>query len=964
MRHLGGGTAARALATLSVLLPLLGPTRAAGAASCTPRARTAVLQPLWQKLDGVRGWRAGFSLRYGDLTVPHGKSYRQMLDDYHDLPRNGGGPDPLQVLPTDLVQLAGDTGFRAFLARADTACEATNGLQEVLNEAMAGQLLAGNDRLLRGLRVRYPKIGADADPRYDNDPTRLLRESVAIFKTGIDAVVGRLGEAPGLLRAGSRVNPDFPVWVENTPKPPSAQGELVENDFYQLTQLVLRHGVAESSYGRRAFFLGNDKPDKREAAAQIVKRAAHTTYLHSALLAAVQTPHDFQQNFGTELRGVISDSQDLFDDIRKGVNPLRQSGDFVPDASLPNLVSNARTTWSSALAAEQAAKANLRQYDLDFTALQDELQRQQGDGGPTGGGSLKKVYDEIGLTIDVNNPVWTLCDALDLVEVDGGDPRRVGCADQIYDLRTEEGQNATLLLGWDQASGNDPDGFVDDFLRCDADICVAHQEWVQSGIDVDHARKQLDQLTAQIGIEDERNRTVHMIVNTTGELQRGLDIATAVASILPDIGFELGTEITTTTTFSPGGIVAAFNDVSRSWLDVMKESSIEDAEHVATVRNLQLQVATLLNELQGARQAQTIARNRYTALIGDLQWILAGFARAQKKLARQYYTNPAYRMQLDEAQLNADLAFESAMIQSYLLAKRLEYEWSERLINPVPLVGSGNVKPIGGSIKYNPVTTAESAFAASSVGGGDSPELSLRTYLEALQLWDTELRNDSGRPTGEVSTKRFSLREQLLGIVGDPEFERAAFRRYVSTHRVPGLNPSQQDLVIEFGVPIDDEQLFPFVPNLRLESMDIDLRSAPGNRSVLPPRGPNERPLNPPQVELLIGGQATMRSFAATQSDDRTFVRELESPDDAALQQSQFYTLAQARVDGVELGPGPFVSTGLKGRSPAATRWLLRIKMSAGDNTFLRLENLDDILITFTTRWGEPQSFPEIFPVP
>jgi len=936
-----------------MLASLLLPAPVHGSA-CTERRRTASFAGSWSDLDDASTWRASFSQRTGDVRVRATKSYSQMLADYLELSRDGNPADPAQQLPKKLTSALGT--FAQRLGDPLTTCEASHGIQETLGEVMMGQLLAGNDRLLRGLRTRYPKTGPDADPVYSQDPTRLLRESVAIFGAGIVPAMARLGAAPDALRASGRVNLEFPVWVENTPKVRGQTGELVENELYQLTQLVLRQGIASTSYGRRLFYLGNDKPEQRAAAAQIIKRAGHTAYLHSAVLAAVQAPGEYQQNFGPELRGVIGDAQSLFDDIRKGVNPLQQRADFVPDASVQELIDDVRITLTSAEGTEDAVREHRREYDEDFTKLEEELERQQGDGGPSGGGFLKKVYDEIGLTIDVAEPSWSLCDALDLAKAADTDPRRVGCEQEVYDLRTEEGQNATLLLAWDKASGNDPAGFMEDLLGCDADICVAYQEWIQASLEARRASQQITELWGQIAVEDERARKISRITSDTAVQHLAMDIADAVAAASPDVQTEFGADgVEFAETWKPADVISKALDIGRNWTDYLKESEINEADHAATVKNLHLQMAGLLTELDTAAKAETIARNRYTALVGDLQWVLAGFARAQKKLAKMYYTNPAYRMQMDEAELNADLAFEAAMIRSYLLSKRLEYEWGERLLNPVPLVGTSEKKPIGGSAKYNPITTAESAFAVASAGGESSPEPSLRTYLEALQLWDTELRNDPARPAGETSTKTFSLKSDLLGIVGDPEFTTLAFRRFVAKHRVPGQNPARQDLVIEFGVLIDDQLLFPFVPNLRIDSIAIDLRSASG-RSVL---GPNA--LNPPEIELVQGGQATIRSFAASQSDDRTLILDLPTPDEAALHQSQFYTIVSARVDGAGVSgntPGP--ASGLRGRSPAATRWLLRIDMDKGANADLRLENLEDIRITFTTRWGEPVSFPSI----
>ena len=196
------------------------------------------LVPAWAKLDAARVYRADVA------GAP--RTFGQMIGAYK-APVVGYEPlTTAELLEEAILE------FRDNLSNPAISAEAVLGLQESLNELMAGQSLLGNDDLVKGLRVRFPGTGDPEDP----DQLTLLTLSSRSFQEGIDAAVGDLRRDPDGLRARGSVNPQFPFFVENTVVAPG-QGEVVENELYRFTNLVERAAVANNSIGKRLFFFGN-----------------------------------------------------------------------------------------------------------------------------------------------------------------------------------------------------------------------------------------------------------------------------------------------------------------------------------------------------------------------------------------------------------------------------------------------------------------------------------------------------------------------------------------------------------------------------------------------------------------------------------------------------------------------------------------------------------------------------------
>ena len=929
---------AASLAALACVVALVG---AAGTAQGQGQScrRTAQFASEWARLDAARAYRNGFAEPdEGGITRRRGnKSYTQLLQDY-----------PLQQAEfravLDLFGVAlGDP-------RPSVVREAVCGYRETLSEVMAGETLLGNQRLLQGLRTRYPGIGDPLDP----DQLTLLTQSNAIFRNAVELAAERIRQSPERLRSRGTVNLNFPFFVENTPRTAGTQGEVVESDFFRFTDLVIRYGLAGNSLGKRTFFLGNDTPAERANAAATFQRTAQAVYLSAALLGAAQSRRDFQTNNGAEVKRQVNDAQQTFDDIRAGFNPLTLRGDFVPNQSTNNLLAGVRNVVVSAQTAENSARILNRQYDEDQTALTRELRNQ-----------TIAFIDQLDILIStVLNSEDASCDP----------PEQKNC-----DMTKPEDREKILALARNPVFLCGPQAAIDPFDcratadegGCDATICTNYQAYTGARIELREAERALQNFTEQIRVEEERSGTVTRIVRSGAALLTALDVGQGLAVAgAPDVGTD------GVATFSLSAAVEGFFNAGRTAIQTGQQIELEQNESSATIKNLLLQQATQAIAVERAALAVSEAHRIYTASIGDLIRFIRNAAGTREELAEAYFTNPAYRLQLELAQQDADAAFEAAMVASYEATKALEYEWSERLANPVARQDGGLAEPIGGGSKYDPIVRAESVFAVASAGSPGSPSPTLQTYVEALQQWDIKMRQLRGPQRQAGQTVRLSLKRDILGFdSADEAFNRLAFRDYVSKHRRAGRNPDVSDLIIEFPMQIGDQTLLPARPNLKVFNPSVtsfcqggisfNLKTVPGRRLR------NNSSTNPPLLDLIMQDQAVVRTFFSrfdSGGDDDFLTLKLEGARDVG--QSQFAALSvQATIDsqGDPVDghlPGAVQSNcQLANRSPAVSRWQLRIQGDSGINGTLNLDNLDDIEILLTYTFGQPQTFQfPIFP--
>ncbi len=926
--------AARSLATLACAAALLGIVSPVRAQECR---RSDQFKSQWMRLDTARSYRNGFAEPDdGGVTRRRGnKSYNQLLQDY---PAEQG----------EFRALLDEFGAQLDDPRPSVVREATCGFRETLNELMAGETLLGNQRLLQGLRTRYPGIGDPQDP----DQRTLLTQANALFRSAVELSAERIRQDPDRMRSRGTVNANFPFFVENTPRAAGLQGEVVEDDYFRFTDLVIRYGLAGNSLGKRLFFLGNDTPTERANAAATFQRTAQTVYLSSALLGAAQSRRDFQTNNGTEVKRQVNDAQQVFDDIRAGFNPLTLRGDFVPNQPTNNLLAGVKNLVVSAQHGEEAARVLTRQYDEDQTALTKELRDQ-----------TVQFVDQLDILISiVIRPGDTSCDPPEQTNCDMTVPED---RDKILALT----RNPVFLCGPQAATDPLDCSATADQGGCDATICTNYQTYTGALIELREAERALQNFVEQIRIEETRSGAVTRIIRQGAQGLTAIDIASGIAKAAsPDIGTD------GVATFSTSAATEGFFNAGRTQIAATQSIDLEQNDSAATIKNLLLEQATQAIAVERAKLAVSEAHRNYTASIGDLVRFIRNAAGTREELAQAYFTNPAYRLQLDLAQQDAEASFQAAMVASYEATKALEYEWSERLSNPVARQDGGLAEPIGGGSKFDPIVRAESAFAIASAGSQGSPSPTLQTYVEAMQQWDIKMRQLRGPQRQAGQTRRISLKKDILGFNStDEAFNRLAFRDYVAKHRRPGRNPNVSDLIVEFPMQIGNQTLLPARPNLKVFNpsvtsfcqggLSLNLKTVPG-RALR-----TTASANAPLVDLIMLDQAVVRTFFSrfdSGGDDDFLTLKLEGARD--LGQSQFAALSiQATIDGQgdpvdgHLSGGVQSNCQLANRSPAVSRWQLRIQGDSGINNTLNLDNLDDVEILLTYTFGQPQTFQ--FPV-
>ncbi len=866
------------------------------------------LTPYWSLLDAGKAYREkwrGLQKTYLEMV----KGYTRNLPDYdtsHDT-----NPTPQELF------LAAAAGFRDVLATSIDDIElqeATWGLQESLNEYMAGQMLVGNDYLIKGLRVRFPSTGDPEDP----DQLTLLTRSEQFFHEGITEIVEDLRTNPGTMRSMGEEIPGFKMFVRNSVASADLQGETIENELYRFTNLVERKAMAGNSKGKRMFFFGNvndvdnfpygnfpgkedldfnknrimDEAGRAEAAVQF-KKSAHSTYLHTAVLAAVQNINDFDRNNGYALKRQIKDAQVVYDDILGGLNPLDLQGDFIPYQPVEHFLTFARNRINDAITAEGAAKNAERTYDVYKDNLTHTLRSQQEN-------YLDRIVQMTGQSVgDLN-------------------------------LLLKEDRDTYLELAATSVAAGKGEMGIQNFTI---------EETVLSAKRAETALKQIPQ---KIQIENERNGTIASVISSNAEKMSALSLAEGIAnSIRVEAGYS-GGQAHHVFAVNPQSTIVGMLRGKKDILQAMQQVSIANSNSAATIKQLLLEQALAYLSVESAQKVVQREEARLDEMWAQLGRYISNYVGSREDMATYYWSNPAYRLDRDQLTEAAETSFETAMIAGFYAAKALEYLWSERFSNPIPGIDGGLPEVLSPS--YDPYVRAESVFSA-QFASLKAPNL--KDYFGALHHWDMIMRQARNfkRETGIVV---LSLRKDILGFdSNDSDYDHLAFKNFVSEHRIKGKNPNNDDLQIEFTIQIGDEQLFPALPNLKIVDIGINLMSD-ADRSI---RGSADA--SPVFVDLIMLDEAVIRTFFADfdQGDDDLLTYNLEQA--RTLDKSPFIATVQATVDNYA-DPLPSANVGLANHSPACTRWVLRMKMNRGVNQDLLLKHLEDIELKFRYSYGKP----------
>jgi len=837
------------------------------------------------------------------------------------------------------------------------------GFQESLNYLSEGKLVKGNDLMINGLRTRF---------KVDEDDTRsqieYLNDSVAEIKSGLDTVAPYFIGQPELLRVSGDASPQFPFLVNNT------AGPVVPNEYMRYAELLNRYGMAGISEAKYMYYRDNvkdvDNPPYRnfpgpedldfnndrvqneagriEAASRAKKVSSHL-YLQTLVLASQQNEDQFEDNNGYQIKRQLNDADRLYQDIQSGFNPLLLAGDFVPYQRVENFLQLARARVTDAKEAEDLARANQRSFEVDQTTLRSELRSQ-----------TSQYIDQL--------------------------EELSGLSTSDFDLTTKEGRDEYKSAVHASVWSEDHTG----------QLGIQIIGILEADLQRTHISTQIQNVYQRVQIELERSESVVNLVMANGKRISALQYANTMASCcnvstgtstshsegtsrgssnsdsvtvsnlsaLGSIGKwdELGLSVGASTSESKG------SNKSDSWgtssgesrnpnvetlaagqsaialLQATQQADLDGVNSDATIKNILLELATLnvsMEQAEAALKRQlAVVKTQYK----QFERILANYTVAQEDFAEAYYNNPAYRMEASRAEQAAEDTFETALELSYYAAKALEYQWSEKFNNPVLRLDGGLPEPL--SVSFDPFQRAESVFSA-QFASEYSP--SLDDFLDGLQAWDIKMRQ-LRYPERNTSRVRFSMRDDLLGY-GEftPSVAEAKFRSFIEEQRTGGDNPDNRDLQFQFGMDIADERLFPNHPNIKIESVKLNLVST-ASRSV---RG--GATTGPAQVDLVMLDRAFVRTFFA-EYPDRDDILSYTLQQGRTIDSSPFLATIDATIDGYA-SPQPEANQQLAGHSPAVNTWILRMRNNRFNNRNLRLEYLSDIEIEIEYSYGKPRDF-------
>ncbi|GAA6135378.1 hypothetical protein NBRC116188_21680 [Oceaniserpentilla sp. 4NH20-0058] len=852
--------------------------------------------------------------------------------------------------------------FEAILLTADTLSQkhlnhAKWGFQESFNFLAEARLLKGNNSLVKGLRNRFK---ADDDPSTKSQ-IELLTEAKGIFKQGLLEATPSLMGFSSVLRPVGNEGSALPFLVNNT------QGPTTPNEFQRYTELLNRYGMVASSNAKFMFFKNNvkdvDNPPYRNfpgpedldlnhdriqnevgrtEAAKLAKESASHLYLQSIALASLQSEDHFQDNNGYQIKRQVNDIDRLYQDIQSGFNPLLLAGDFVPYQRVENFLNIAADRIKEATEAEQSAKSALRTYEVDQTTLASELRSQ-----------TSQYVDQLAELTGISP------DGYDVHTAQG----RQTYKDEVFHSVTEE-QAGTIGIE-----------------------VLAYQ---QALLATSQVRTQITNTAEKIVIEQQRSGDLGKLFLKNGEELSLLQYANTMATCCNvSKGSSTGTSKGTSTGSSRGGSrgisvsggLGSFS-ISKSWgkswgtskgtsngqswgtsegssrnpnieklakgqsamafLQAIQQADVDAINSGALLKNMALELATLDVSLEASLKAEERQQAVVDNLFKKAERILANYAVAIADFDSAYYNDPAYRMEASRTEQAANDSFETAIELTYYAAKALEYQWSEKFNNPVLRLDGGLPEPL--SVSYDPYVRAESVFSA-EFAGSFSPNLG--DFFDALKAWDLKMRQ-LRYPSQQIAKVRFSLKDDILGFGQfTPDIAEAKFRSFIEANRILGANPENRDVHFEFTLDIADESIFPAHPNIKVESINLNLVST-ASRSV---RGDNN--MSPALVDLVMLDRSFVRTFFTEYPiKDDIFSYTLQKG--RILEQSPFLATVEASIDGYA-SPEVVPNTQLSNHSPAVSTWMLRIKNNRYNNRKLQFQYLSDIEVELEYSFGKPK---------
>ena len=672
-------------------------------------------------------------------------------------------------------------------------------LHQATQIALQGWIISGNISLMEGLRVSYPvTTGSQSRPRSNpvpygsleneldfisvKDATRAMLfydEATRVLLTSlrrrrgsdrgrviIDVDTQRIpSDKRGL--PGAFDNHRFPQYTwyldsgnandtsDDRIVPIQTQGHLMGN-------LLHKHGQAVQSIGYRlwtaAYFSRQAQDDMNlrkqllDAAVAELHAGANTQFLNSIALAATvgdkaettaQTPYEVDQLY--HARNNVKQARDTIRQIRANEKPALpideiMAGDMQVNSLLDTL-NHADGPGSFARAEksyEAAKKALFRVQQVAEKTFREEGTRQQRFFERleelTGEPVSKSIHE--GITPETLRTAAGQADYMDLIR-----------------------KRINRLMETSEQDFGDIQNRLDDAVK---QVRFQRQE-------VHNKKAALDSYPQRIKIiEDTLGTNKSAIKWAEGRItakQLSMGMANSVSLTATAGVGSRGPFSSVSATFHPGAILAADlqSDITRE--HNLKEIKFLQGNAGARIRNLLLDQDLILGELKSQLTLLRHAEDAVNKILGDTQRILAQLRTYDRDVAKLWYNDPVWNIELTGTEEEANRDMAALVANLYKLGRLLEIRWVEPFANPVSVTNRESVS-LGSD--FEKFWGLESVFALPLVNVRDNPALNsppeqARNFYAALKEWDKTLRQQRNFE-GDLPPFEISLRQDVFGL--------------------------------------------------------------------------------------------------------------------------------------------------------------------------------------------------------
>lgn len=642
---------------------------------------------------------------------------------------------------------------------------------ESLEALMNGQLFAGNSDLLNGLRVAFPATVGGHDSPGTTRPLPLgiprkpdgaeyaganlinLGYARLHFLRGISATLDFLvGDPEGRLRAVDRLVygnavPNYtafnypaylpvPRFTDTNFAFSGPQGSQTAGYLYG--NLVNRFGIANVSIAdhlwRAAYFGSPNKPLRGQmlaSASAELRRGVHAQFLAALPLAATlpdgYTPdpdgtlpeNEYQVARLEQVKSSVASAINLMERINRGESPKLDSLRLnVDDTELQSQI----TTTASLLNSLESA----------HTTAKNEIQRLEAAG-------VAGFQDVISLRNNYRSQMIEIC---------GLDPNNYGGLTTPTNRQAYRDAIQTTFDARMRADLNSP-SLVDGSAMGKSAINV-----LRAFNDIQAANVEMASIPQQIEIEEDRNGDVNTTVIIAGTTRSVVQVAIAVVESTtpkPFVGFPSGL------IFDPSPFSASPLRQLENLINIAQEVTINSINSRATIRNLLLRQRELAARMPSVVAQARLAIAEMNGLHKSVLRLVDDYVFFQDGTQQLWYNDPSVVFEQSKAEIEYQQALRAAIIQLYILSQKLGSRWTEDYQNPVRLASGSQYADLDDVGDYVDFTEPESVFTIAD-------HLQAFKMYHALNTWHNRLRTERPSPIGAPNPSQVSLRQDLLGL--------------------------------------------------------------------------------------------------------------------------------------------------------------------------------------------------------